>query len=115
MVETSSEIEEAQKLIGIATFPGLKAVLESYLLKLKASSEPLNETVAADELRKDDSVASSSSTTLPPALTPVAPVPKVARTPILSGLNFIPIEGYFSFRIRRCAHYFLGSYFWLVT
>ena len=85
MVEVNSEIEETQQLIAIATYPGLKAVLESYLLKLKTSEKKV-ETNSVSELQTDDTLAAATK--------PAAPAPKVARTMILPSLNFIPIESF---------------------
>lgn len=74
-----SEIEEAQRLLEQATFPGIKSVLSNYITSLKRSAESSTATVAPSPS---------------PTANPVATVtPSVPKRPAVTG-HYIPIEDF---------------------
>lgn len=85
MSEFSSELAETEHLISLATFSGIKALLQAHAAKLKkAEAERINRENATTAA----SVASSSTNS--------ASVEKLSSTsaaPLFKG-TFIPIEGY---------------------
>lgn len=77
-----TEIEETEHFLSIATFPGVRTVLESHLNKLKKAEAAKQAGAAATAARSEAATAS-----------PVEPAKKVAKVVPSSG-TYVPVESF---------------------